>query len=458
MAVTLRLRDTLTRELVTIERPASGPLTVYACGPTIYNHQHVGNFRKFTLDDVLVRTLRHLGYETRFVMNITDVGHLVGDGDEGEDKIDVASRREGIDVEAVIEKYLASFEEEWRAHGLVQPEERPRASKYVPQQIELASLLVAKGHAYDTDEALYFDVASSPGYGALTGQAGDERLVGVRDEVVTETSKRNPADFALWLKRVGKFEHHLQHWDSPWGDGFPGWHLECSALAKEFLGHPVGIHTGGVDNVFPHHTNEIAQSEGAYGAPFAHAWLHAEHVLSDGVKMSKSLGNVVLPSDLRARGFSLADYRYLMLGTHYRARLNFTWESLEAARAGRRSLLAAYWHAPEGGAKDADLLERFDEALADDLATPRALAIMHEAARLPEMTRRATLEALDEVLRLLEPLPEIPQAVQDIVARREEARANEQFMQSDALREEARGLGYEIEDSPQGPRILPLTT
>ena len=456
MDLELSLHDSLSRQRVAVPR-RDGPVALYACGPTVYNFQHIGNFRKFLFDDLLVRALRSLGYGVEHVMNITDVGHLTDDGDAGEDKMELAVRREQVDVEAIIARYTDVFLEDWRALRISEPGVMPRASRYVDDQVALVKALVDKGHAYDTPEGVYFDVTTFPGYGALTGQDMAERVVGAREEVVTETSKRHPADFAVWLKTVGKYKNAIQKWDSPWGVGFPGWHLECSALAHRFLPHPLDIHTGGVDHLFPHHTNEIAQSEAAYGAPFAKAWVHSEHILADDEKMSKSLGNVYLLKDLVARGFFPLDYRYLVLSSHYRTRFNFTFDALAAAKAGRRGLLAAYWDAGDvTGARDERLMQAFHEALADDLGSPRALALAHEAAALPREARKATLEAMDAVLQVLDAMPEIPAEVKELAAKREEARANKQFVQSDALRAEIAGLGWDVQDSPAGPRLSPL--
>lgn len=457
MDLKLNLRDSLSRRDITIEPREDSSLRLYACGPTVYNFQHIGNFRKFLFDDLLVRTLTMLGYDVNHVMNITDVGHLTGDdADGGADKFEATSRKENLAVEEVIAKYTTIFDEDWRALRLVTPTHRPRASHYVAKQIEIVQILIDKGHAYDTPEAVYYDVSSFPHYGALTGQDMAARMVGARDEVVTENSKRNPADFALWFKRVGAHARAIQYWPSPWGDGFPGRHLECSALAAEFLGEHIDIHTGGVDHLFPHHTNEIAQSEGAFGAPFAKAWAHSEHILVDGEKMSKSVGNVYLLSDLTAKGFSPLDYRFYVLSAHYHTRFNFTWDALTAAKTGRRSLLNAYWHDVSSGIPDDALMHRFREALADDLSSPRALSLMFEAASLQPGIRHATLRAMDDVLQILEDQPSIPASVQEILTAYSEARANKQFVQSDAMREQMRELGYVVEDSPTGPRISPL--
>lgn len=457
MDLKLRVRDSLSRQEVTVEPRQDGPLRLYACGPTVYNFQHIGNFRKFLFDDLLVRTLRALGYQVEHVMNITDVGHLTDDADAGEDKVEKAASKEGIDVESVIARYTEVFLRDWDALRLVPPDQMPRASKYVEDQVALVRLLIEKGHAYDTPEAVYFDVSTFRNYGALTGQDMADRAIGAREEVVTETSKRHPADFAVWLKAVGKYAHHVQRWESLWGIGFPGWHLECSALAHRFLGHPIDLHTGGIDHLFPHHTNEIAQSEGAYGAPFSKAWLHAEHMLVDGEKMSKSIGNVYLLRDLLERGFSPLDFRYLALSTHYRTRFNFTFESLEAAKAGRRGLLAAYWAAQDAaGIRDEEVWERFMAVLAEDLGSPRALALCHEAARLEPGARRATLEAMDDVLQILEPFPSMPAEVAELLAAYVAARSNKQFVQSDAMRARIAELGWAVQDSPAGPRALPL--
>lgn len=468
------LYNTLSKTKEELRQLRKEAVSLYTCGPTVYHFVHIGNLRAFTFYDVLERALRHTGYPVERVMNITDVGHLTSDADEGEDKMDKAIKRERKSVEDIINFYTESFLADAQMLNIIIPEKLPRASAYIPQQIDLIQKLFDKGFAYDTPEAVYFNTSKFPGYGKLTGQSLDEKTLGAREEVVTETSKLHPVDFALWFKQVGRFREHAQHWPSPWGEGFPGWHLECSALIKTLLGQPIDLHAGGVDHIGTHHTNEIAQSEAAYEVPLANTWLHVEFLLVDKKKMAKSAGNFYTLKDIRDRGINPLAFRYMVLSAHYRSKLNFTWEALEAAQNGLLNLYHAFGEIAREASQEEtavvtgnalQLMQKFDTALSDDLNVPQALAVMWEVVKSKDLAskeKRALIGIFDSVLGLdIEKATSpsttlaIPQEVRDLVAQREQARSNKQFMQSDELRDKIERLGYIVQDSPEGPVIRP---
>lgn len=469
----LTLYDTLSRKkepLTPIHRDWVG---LYTCGPTVYNFAHIGNLRTYLFEDILERTLRFDGYAVRRVMNVTDVGHLTGDGDAGDDKLDVAARAQKKSVEEIARFYTDAFFADLAKLNILAPDIVAPASAHVREQIALVQTLFEKGFAYDTPNAVYFDVSRFPRYGALSGQSLEEKTVGAREEVVVDDEKRGPADFALWFKLTGKFKHHLLHWPSPWGEGFPGWHIECSAIARHFLGQPFDIHTGAVDHIGTHHTNEIAQSEAAYDVPLAHLWIHGEHLLINDGKMAKSEGNFLTLSDLEAKGYHPLIFRYLVLGAHYRTRLNFTWESLEAAKRGLERLYeeinGRYERARDANEprkKPNRALEYYEKefraALNDDLNTPQALAVLHEMLADDGDAREtlALVRRCDAVLALgLErAMADVPDAERDpnlaeMARKYNELRGSKQFVQSDALRKELEGLGYSIRDLKDGSRI-----
>jgi cysteinyl-tRNA synthetase len=463
----IKLYNTLSRkkeELKPIHREWVG---LYTCGPTVYNFAHIGNLRTYIFEDILERALRYDGHEVRRVMNITDVGHLTGDTDDGEDKLEKQAAEQKKSVEDIARFYTKAFLEDLEKLNIIRPEKLAPASEFVREQIALIQMLFEKGFAYDTPSAVYYDVSKFPHYGALSGQSLADKMVGVREEVVVDTEKRNPADFALWFKLTGKFKEHIQHWPSPWGEGFPGWHVECSAISRHFLGQPFDIHTGGVDLIGTHHTNEIAQSEAAYDVPLANIWMHGEHLLIDGGKMAKSEGNFLTLAELERRGYSPVIFRYLALGAHYRTPLNFTWESLDAAKSGLENLYEAVNDLYKQKMADGDPAKKtlkeyktlFKEALNDDLNTSQALAVLHEmVADGGAATEKLELvKQFDAVLGLgLETAmrddaqdennAEIAQKMRIY----NELRSNKQFVQSDALRKEIEGLGYSIRDSKEG--------
>jgi len=452
---------------------------IYTCGPTVYNFAHIGNLRTYIFEDILERTLRFDGYAVRRVMNITDVGHLTGDTDAGDDKLETAAEAQKKSVEEIAQFYTNAFFEDLAKLNIVKPDIVAPASAHVREEIALVQMLFEKGFAYDTPAAVYFDVSKFPAYGELSGQSLAEKMTGVREEVVVDDDKRNPADFALWFKLEGKFKQHLLHWPSPWGEGFPGWHIECSAIARHFLGQPFDIHAGGIDLVGTHHTNEIAQSEAAYDVPLAHMWMHGEHLLLDGGKMAKSEGNSLTLGELATRGYHPLVYRFLVLGAHYRTRLNFTWESLDAASVGIERLYETINDLYESACEANDdgdtptqtkapkksseqYLAEFRAAMDDDLNTPQALAILHEMLAdggSPE-EKLALVKQSDKILGLgLEDAmtsataTESDPKIMEMAHIYADLRGNKQFIQSDALRKEIEALGYSIRDTKDGSRI-----
>ncbi len=335
----LTLYNTKSRSVEEFKPLKEGIVTMYACGPTVYDKTHIGHMRKYIGDDILHRTLSYLGYEVKHVMNITDVGHLTNDSDEGDDKFEGKAKAEGKTVWDVAKYYTEYFETTMRAVNVLPPTIEPKATDHIPQMIKLVEELVQKGFAYETSQAVYFDVAKDSKYGELSGQKLSDKEVGARDEVVTDKDKKNPADFALWFKKVGKFADHQMYWPSPWGDGFPGWHIECSAMSMHYLGETIDIHTGGIDHIPVHHENEIAQSECATGHQFVRFWVHHEFLNVGGEKMSKSKNNFYTIEDIKSRGIDPLSMRLMAMGTSYRKPLNFTWESLEGVKGLLKRLL-----------------------------------------------------------------------------------------------------------------------
>jgi cysteinyl-tRNA synthetase len=469
----LTLYNTLSREKEPLKPIHSDWVGLYTCGPTVYNFAHIGNLRTYIFEDILERTLRYDGHIVRRVMNITDVGHLTGDTDAGEDKFDLAAKAEKKPPEEIAQFYTEAFFDDLARLNILKPDIVAPATAHIREQIALIQMLFEKGFAYDTPTAVYFDVSKFPNYGALSGQSLDEKSVGVREEVVIDEEKHNPADFALWFKLEGKFKKHLLHWPSPWGEGFPGWHVECSAISRHFLGQPFDIHTGAVDHIGTHHTNEIAQSEAAYDVPLAHLWIHGEHLLIDGGKMAKSEGNFLTLTELENKGYHPLAFRYLTLGAHYRTRLNFTWESLDAAKIAIERLyetvndLYEDSHVTTTGGKSAKYAlgyyeKEFHAAIDDDLNTPRALAVLHEMLADGDDPKEKLLlvKQFDTVLGL-----GLERAMADAAVTPDDAkiaemariyaelRSNKQFIQSDALRKEIEGLGYSIRDLKDDSRI-----
>jgi cysteinyl-tRNA synthetase len=467
----LNLYSTLSRKKEPLKPIHSDWIGLYTCGPTVYNFAHIGNLRTYIFEDILERTLRANGYTVRRVMNITDVGHLTGDTDAGDDKLEAAAEAQKKSVEEVAQFYTDAFFDDLEKLNVIKPDIVAPASAHVREEIALVQTLFEKGFAYDTPKAVYFDVSKFANYGALSGQSLAEKMTGAREDVVVDDDKRNPADFALWFKLEGKFKQHLLHWPSPWGEGFPGWHVECSAISRHFLGQPFDIHAGGIDLVGTHHTNEIAQSEAAYDVPLAHVWMHGEHLLLNGGKMAKSEGNSLTLAELESKGYHPLVYRYLVLGAHYRTRLNFTWESLDAAKNGLNRLYESVSDlyekdvpaiSKEPRKSSEQYLAEFRAAMDDDLNTPQALAILHEmlADRGDPKEKFVIVKQCDKVLGLgLESamadttIAEKDPKIVEMARIYGDLRGNKQFIQSDALRKEIEALGYSIRDTKDGSRI-----
>ena len=454
----LRLHNSLTRtkeDFVPLVAPKVG---LYTCGPTVYNYQHVGNYRTYIFEDVLVRTLKLLGYALQRVMNVTDVGHLTSQGDEGEDKMEVGAAREGKTAWEIAKFYTDAFLSDFRALNILPADVLCRATDYIPEQIALVARLESKGFVYKTSDGLYFDTSKLPDYGKLMSK---EHLEGLKSGARVEASaeKKHLTDFALWKFSPSGTKRQME-WDSPWGKGFPGWHIECSAMAMKFLGETFDIHCGGIDHVTIHHTNEIAQSEGATGKPFVRVWLHGEFLLMNNAKMAKSSGGFVKLSDLVERGFSPLDYRYHCFTAHYRKQLDFTWESLEASKTSRRRLAEAARALAGEPAKMncAEFSARFRDALSDDLNMPSALAVVWDALKsdLPAGAKRAFIEEAESVLALDLFKPEeaaaLPPEVAALVDQRASARAAKNFAESDRLRAAIESLGWLVEDVKGGQK------
>src|SRR6202163_4701182 len=387
MVPMLRLYNTFTRSKEELRPLREGVVRIYSCGPTVYRYVHVGNLRTFMLPDLLRRSLEYLGYETEQVMNITDVGHLTDDTfDRGEDKMLVSARLENKSPEEIAAYYTAVFMEDAAKLNIRRADQYPRATHYIPQMIELISKLIERGHAYEVDGTVYYDIASFPAYGKLSRNTTDKLLAGARGEV--DPRKRNPGDFTLWK---GAGEHRTQVWPSPWGPGFPGWHIECSAMSMSLLGQHFDVHTGGADNVFPHHEAEIAQSEGATGHRVVSCWMHGGLLMLGGARMAKSAGNFFRLTELEEHGFDPLAFRYLALQAKYRTKLNFSTEGLAGADRALRSLrerVADWSRQPgtlDGGAAGVAALEaRFRAAIADDLDLPAVMALVAELPRSAE--------------------------------------------------------------------------
>jgi len=461
----LQLYDTRTRRKLPFEPIEPGHVRIYSCGPTVYAPQHIGNLRPYLTVDLLRRTLLAEGYRVTHVINITDVGHLASDADTGEDKMEAAAKKAGLKAEEIAAKYTAQWLDDRRRLRCLEADVYCKATEHIPQQIALAQRLEEKGYTYRIEDGLYFDVSKFPRYAEFAGLdlAGQEATERVGDVA----GKRSPADFALWkLPAPGVLRQ--QEWDSPWGRGFPGWHLECSAMSIHYLGTTFDIHTGGVDHVRVHHTNEIAQSECAYGVhPWVRYWVHNEFYDFGGEKISKSKGHTLVLQDLVDQGFEPLAFRFFFLQGHYRQQQSFTTEAMAAAATGYRRLLVQAWElrdatGPVGDARVAPYRDRFRAAMRDDLNAPRALAVAFEVLRAVELApaeRRALLLEFDEILALglcteapRETAAESDPRIDGLVAEREAARKRRDFAEADRIRKLLTAEGVAIEDTPQGPR------
>ena len=459
----LTLYDNYARALRPFEPlQPGGEVGLYTCGPTVYDYQHIGNFRTFLFEDVLKRVLRWNGHRVRHVMNITDVGHLTSDADTGEDKMEKGARRTGKTAWEIAQLYTDSFIADAKALNIEDPTVLCRATDHIPEQIAFIADIEAKGFTYRTSDGIYFDTSRQPDYGYLARLDREGLEAGRRVEL---GEKRSATDFALW-KFSAPGEKRQMEWESPWGRGFPGWHIECSAMAEKYLGDWFDIHCGGEDHIPVHHTNEIAQTEARAGTHLANFWLHGYFLLSNDAKMAKSAGVFLRVTTLVERGYDPLAYRYLCLTGHYRTQLNFTWDALDAAQTGLDRMRHGFHALPVDAHAQADaaLTDRFADEINDDLNLPRALALAWEALRgeLAPGIKRATLVRFDDVLGLglahwRPGVIDVPAEIEAIAAARAAARKARNFAEADRLRSELASLGWEMEDRPDGYRLKPRT-
>lgn len=450
----LKLWNTKKRSIEEVRPLQPGKVGFYACGPTVYQRAHIGNLRAYVFEDVLKRALMANGYSVRHVVNITDVGHLTDDADAGEDKMERAAKEEGKNAWDISREYTRVFLEDIAALNILLPDALPKATDHIDEQIELVKTLEDRGFTYKTDDGVYFDTSKFQGYGSLSGQALSDKQEGARVEA--NTQKRHPSDFALWKFSPKNEKRHME-WESPWGKGFPGWHVECSAMSRKELGQPFDIHAGGVDHISVHHENEIAQSEAAYGVPIANIWFHVEFLLIEGQKMSKSLRNTFTMDDLRAHGIYPLAFRYFLLGSHYRKKQNFTWDAVRGAQIAVEKIERACRAYPKPGSVLVNAEANFMKAINDDLNTPEALAALHALidSNAAEADKAATVLAMDRVLGLgldafvSKPLF-IPPEIKALADERDTARKEKKWDRSDELRDEIERKGWLVRDTAEG--------
>lgn len=457
----LKLYNTLTRKKEEFIPLKKGTVKMYSCGPTVYNYAHIGNMRAYIFMDTLRKVLKYNGYKVKHVMNITDVGHLVSDADEGEDKMAKTARIENRSVYEIAKEYTDAFMKDIKALNIDTPEHIAKATEHIREMEIYVNDIVKNGYAYETSKGVYFDTSKLPNYGKMLSNNNiDDLKAGARVEVDTE--KRNPQDFALWIKAP---KEHIMKWNSKWGLCYPGWHIECSAMSRKYLGDKFDIHTGGVDHIPIHHENEIAQSIGATGHNLANYWMHVEFLLIDGGKMSKSLGNVYTLNDLKAKGIDALSYRYFTYSSHYRNKLNFTWDAIKSAKNSLnklRDMIAL--HKDVNKKIDKNIISKYEEqfldAINDDMNMPVAISIVWEIAKEKEKSNDfyELIKKFDSVLSLdLDKNDKedinIPEDIKLILNERKDARKNKNFAKSDELRDKLKELGYIVKDTKDGQII-----
>lgn len=450
--------NTLTRKKEEFIPLKEGEAGVYSCGPTVYWNQHIGNMYAFLFDDVLVRTLRYFGYKTKWVMNITDVGHLTSDGDTGEDKLEKGAKREGVSIKEVAMRYEKQFLDSLKELNVKDPDTLCRATEHIPEQINLALKIEERGYAYKTKTGLVFDTGKFEDYAKFANLNLEEMDSGARVDVDEE--KKKAWDFLLWITNQPE---HIMKWESPWGEGFPGWHLECTAMSTKYLGDQFDIHTGGIEHIGVHHTNEIAQGYGAFGKQTARYWLHNAWLSLKEGKMSKSEGTVITIQDLIEKGYDPMAFRYLFLTSQYNKGLVFSFESLEAAGKAYKKLvnLVSEWKSGENagnGSINKEFKKEFDQAMANNLSSSEALAVVWKMVKadIPEVDKLATLIKFNEVLGLrLEEggEEEVPAEIEKLALERKRAKDNKDWSEADRIRDLLKEKGYLVEDSSEGYKI-----
>ncbi|MCR5120666.1 MAG: cysteine--tRNA ligase [Lachnospiraceae bacterium] len=460
----MRIYNTKTKSIQVFKPNKEGFVGIYTCGPTVYHFAHIGNLRTYICEDVLVRTLRYAGYEVKRVMNITDVGHLSSDADTGEDKMLKGAKREHKTVLEIAKQYTDAFFTDFKALNMVMPEVVEPATHCIPEFIHMIEVLLEKGYAYQAGENVYFDTSKLDNYYALSNQNEEELKVGVRDDVDADVNKRNKTDFVLWFTK-SKFEDQELKWDSPWGNGYPGWHIECSCIGIKHLGEYMDIHCGGVDNIFPHHTNEIAQSEAYLGHPWCNYWFHVHHLVEkDKGKMSKSSGEFLTVSVLKDKGYDPLAYRYFCLQSHYRKPLEFSYEVLDQMSGAYKKLVNRCAALGTDGEIDQAAFDKYTEefknTVCDDLNTSSAFTVLFDVlkADINDATKRKLVESFDTVLGLEllngaaeeETDSELEAYVLAKIEERKAAKKEKDFAKADAIRNELLEKGIALEDTREG--------
>lgn len=451
----LYLYNTLTRKKEVFKPIKGKKVGFYACGPTVYNFAHIGNLRTYIFEDVLKRVLIYNKYKVNHIENITDVGHLASDADEGEDKMMQALKREGLKADEksllkLADKYTKAFKHDISALNISEPDKWTKATDHVKDMIKLNQKIEKNGYTYETEDGLYFDTTKLKDYGKLAGLDKVDLRAGARVDMGT---KKSPTDFALWIKAVGENKNHVMVWNSPWGKGFPGWHIECSAMSMKYLGEHFDIHAGGIDHIPVHHTNEIAQNEGATGKQSVNFWLHGEFLVLDKAKMAKSAGNFITLQTILDKSFDPLAYRYLNLQTHYRQKLNFSWLALEAAQNALVELRNQIRLLSGKGKVIKNYQEKFVKVINDDLNMPKVLALIWDLLKSKEQAgdKLKTILEFDQVLGLgLDEIEDIPKEVQELAQERQEARENKDFAKADELRKMIEEKCCVVEDTGDG--------
>lgn len=459
----MKIYDTRTKSIEEFTPLQANRVTMYSCGPTVYGYYTIGNLRTAILVDTLKRVLLFDKYHVDHITNITDVGHLVNDADAGKDKLEEKATKEGKTAWEIADFYTKAFLHDIEEMNIIPSDKYPKASEHIKEQIALIEKLIEDGYAYVTSTAVYFDVTKFSSYGALSGQQLEDKMVHVRQEVITDPTKRHPFDFRLW--QLDQPNHQMQ-WDSPWGKGFPGWHIECSAMAMKYLGETLDFHLGGIDLITPHHENEIAQSESATGKEFVRYWVHGEFITINGERMGKSKGNAYTLTDIKAKGYDPLALRYLYLTSHYRSRLNFTWDALKAANIALdkiREIYLAYRSAEKdhlNTKEGRDYLQEFSQTVNNDLGMPQAVSLLWEVIKddtLSGSTKYELMNKMDTVfgLRLVKyTVPQLPERIQKLVEQRREARIQKLWKESDQIRDQLALEGYIIEDTDEGQKVI----
>lgn len=458
----MNIYNTLTKKVEVLTPNEERIVRLYTCGPTVYHYAHIGNLRTYIFEDILEKGLEYLGYEVLRVMNITDVGHLTSDADTGEDKMSIASAREHKSVYDIANFYTNAFFQDCSKLNIRKPAIVEKASDHIDTYIKMITKMLEDGYAYLSNGNVYFDITKANNYYELSGKNPEDLMVGVRDTVEEDKYKRNPGDFVLWFT-TSKFENQDMKWDSPWGVGYPGWHIECSGISGKYLGEYLDIHCGGVDNIFPHHTNEIAQSEAYFGHKWCNYWVHGEHLNDQSGKMSKSKGEFLTVSLLEEKGYNPLSYRYFCLNSHYRNQLTFTWDALKSAETAYNKLknrIKQLDRTPSLSDKKLDFYQnKFKEAISNDLNTSSMLTLLYDVLKddeLSDFTKLYLIDDFDKVLSLslIEEPKEVSEELEELILakieERNEAKKNKDFALADKIRDELFEKGVKLIDSRDG--------